>query len=95
MLEGVVSQQLIPRRDGSGVVPAVEVMVVTPAIRNLIREGKPYQINSLIQTGSNSGMQSLEANLAKLVMDGVITKDDAMIRAADPQTLFQMMNKRW
>jgi Tfp pilus assembly pilus retraction ATPase PilT len=40
-------------------------------------------------------MQSLEANLAKLVMDGVITKDDAMIRAADPQTLFQMMNKRW
>jgi twitching motility protein PilT len=95
VLEGVVSQQLIPRRDGSGVVPAVEVMVVTPAIRNLIREGKPYQINSLIQTGSNSGMQSLEANLAKLVMDGVITKDDAMIRAADPQTLFQMMNKRW
>ena len=95
VLEGVVSQQLIPRRDGSGVVPAVEVMVVTPAIRNLIREGKPYQINSLIQTGSNSGMQSLEANLAKLVMDRVITKDDAMIRAADPQTLFQMMNKRW
>lgn len=95
VLEGVVSQQLIPRRDGSGVVPAVEVMVVTPAIRNLIREGKPYQINSMIQTGTSSGMQSLEANLAKLVSDGIITQDDAMVRAADPQILFQMINKRW
>ena len=95
VLEGVVSQQLIPRRDGSGVVPAVEVMVVTPAIRNLIREGKPYQINSMIQTGTSSGMQSLEANLAKLVSDGIITQEDAMVRAADPQILFQMINKRW
>jgi len=95
VLEGVISQQLIPKRDGSGVVPAVEVMVVTPAIRNLIREGKPYQINSMIQTGTSSGMQSLEATLAKLVADGVITQEDAMIRAADPQILFQMISKRW
>ncbi len=95
VLEGVISQQLIARRDGSGVVPAIEVMVVTPAIRNLIREGKPYQINSMIQTGSSSGMQSLENNLAQLVSDGIISQDDAMIRAADPQILYQMLNKRW
>ncbi len=95
VLEGVISQQLIPKRDGSGVIPAVEVMVVTPAIRNLIREGKPYQINSMIQTGTSSGMQSLEMTLAQLVSDGVISQDDAMIRAADPQILFQMLNKRW
>lgn len=95
VLEGVISQQLIPRRDGSGVVPAIEVMVVTPAIRNLIREGKPYQINSMIQTGSSSGMQSLENTLAQLVSDGIISQDDAMIRAADPQILYQLINKRW
>ena len=95
MLEGVVSQQLIPKRDGSGVVPAVEVMVATPAIRNLIREGKPYQINSMIQTGSSSGMQSLENTLAQLVSNGVISQDEAMLRAADPQILYQLINKRW
>jgi twitching motility protein PilT len=95
VLEGVISQQLIPRRDGNGVVPAIEVMIVTPAIRNLIREGKPYQINSMIQTGSSNGMQSLEATLAQLVQEGVISQEDAMIRAVDPQILFQMINKRW
>lgn len=95
VLEGVISQQLIPRRDGSGVVPAIEVMVATPAIRNLIREGKPYQINSMIQTGSSSGMQSLENTLAQLVSDGVISQDEAMLRAADPQMLYQLINKRW
>ncbi len=95
VLEGVISQQLIPKRDGSGVVPAIEVMVATPAIRNLIREGKPYQINSMIQTGSSSGMQSLENTLAQLVSDGIISQDDAMIRAADPQILYQLINKRW
>lgn len=95
VLEGVISQQLIPKRDGTGVVPAVEVMIATPAIRNLIREGKPYQINSMIQTGTSNGMQSLEANLARLVTDGVISQEEAMIRASDPQILFQMISKRW
>jgi twitching motility protein PilT len=95
VLEGVISQQLLPKRDGTGVVPAIEVMVATPAIRNLIREGKPYQINSMIQTGSSTGMQSLESNLAQLVSDGIISQDDAMIRASDPKTLYQMISKRW
>ena len=95
VLEGVISQQLIPKRDGSGIVAAIEVMVVNSAIRNLIREGKPYQINSIIQTSSSIGMQSLEANLAQLCTDGVITQDDAAIRASDPQIFFQLLNKRW
>lgn len=95
VLEGVISQQLVPKRDGSGIVAAIEIMVVNPAIRNLIREGKPYQINSMIQTGTGSGMQSMEANLAKLVIDGIISHEDAMIRAGDQQILFQLLNKRW
>lgn len=95
VLEGVISQQLIPRRNGSGIIAAIEVMVVNSAIRNLIREGKPFQINSIIQTSSSIGMQSLEANLAQLCMDGVITQEDAAMRASDPQIFFQLLNKRW
>ena len=95
VLEGVVSQQLIPKRDGSGIAVAVEVMLVNAAIRNLIREGKPYQINSTIQTSSNIGMQSMEANLAQLCAEGVITQEDALIRASDSQLFYQLLNKRW
>lgn len=95
VLEGVVSQQLIPKRDGTGVVVATEVMVVNPAIRNLIREGKPYQINSILQTSAAAGMSTLDANLAQLYGAGVITQDEALLRAQDPQIFFQMTNKRW
>lgn len=95
VLEGVVSQQLVPKKDGTGIVAACEVMVVNPAIRNLIREGKPYQINSVIQTGSNLGMQTLEGSLAQLVNDGVVSFDDALVRASDAQYFFQLANKRW
>ncbi|HEX2947251.1 MAG TPA: type IV pilus twitching motility protein PilT [Clostridia bacterium] len=95
VLEGVISQQLLPRKDGTGVVAAIEIMLVNPAIRNLIREGKSYQINSIIQTSAASGMQSLEATLAQLVTDGIITQEDAAARASDPQILFQLLNKRW
>jgi len=95
VLEGVVSQQLIPRRDGKGVIAAVEVMIVNAAIRNLIREGKPYQINSVLQTSANIGMTTLDASLANLCTNGVITQEDALFRAQDQQIFFQMMNKRW
>ena len=95
VLEGVVSQQLVPKKDGTGIVLACEVMVVNPAIRNLIREGKPYQINSVIQTGTNLGMQTLEGCLAQLVNDGVVSFDDALVRALDAQYFFQLANKRW
>ena len=95
VLEGVVTQQMIPKKDGSGLVVACEVMVVNTAIRNLIREGKSYQINSVIQTGANVGMQTMESNLAELVGAGKITQDDAMLRAGDTQLLTQLLNRRW
>lgn len=91
VLEGVVSQQLIPRTDKNGLVLATEVLVVNPAIRNLIREGKHYQINSLIQTGSISGMHSLEKNLADLCKQGIIGKDDARLKAHDIQLFNEYM----
>jgi len=95
VLEGVVTQQMIPKKDGSGVAVACEVMVVNNAIRNLIREGKPYQINSIIQTSSNVGMQTMESSLAEYVASGVISQEDAALRASDPQLLTQLLNRRW
>lgn len=85
VLEGVVTQHLIPRKDGKGLVLACEIMMVTPAIRNLIREGKHYQINNLIQGGRSEGMHSLERELAKLCKNGVLDVDEARLRAHDPQ----------
>ena len=95
VLEGVVSQQMIPRKDNSGVAVACEVMIVNNAIRNLIREGKPYQINSIIQTGTAVGMQTMEASLARLVVQGAISQEDAMLRATDTQLLTQLLNRGW
>lgn len=85
ILEGVITQHLIPRKDGKGLVLATEIMIMTPAIRNLIREGKHYQINNLIQGGKSSGMHSLERELATLCNDGIIDVDEARLRAHDPQ----------
>ncbi|MDR1560227.1 MAG: type IV pilus twitching motility protein PilT [Clostridiales bacterium] len=94
VLEGVVSQQLLPRIDASGMVAACEVMVVTPAVRNLIREGKHYQVNSIIQTGQSQGMQLLESDLAELVNSGAVSLDEALLRAQDQQLLKQFLNRR-
>jgi twitching motility protein PilT len=94
VLEGVVSQQLAPRIDKAGLVAACEVMIVNPAIRNLIREGKHYQVSSIIQTGQSQGMQLLEADLAQLVNAGVISPDEAVLRAQDQQLLNQFLSRR-
>lgn len=72
-LLGVVSQKLLPQSGGQGLVPAVEVMISTPAIKNLIREGKTHQIYSSIQTGSKYGMQTMESSIVKLQQKGLIS----------------------
>ena len=73
-LQGVVSQLLLPTKDQKGRVAALEIMVATVAIRNLIREGKTHQMPSSIQTGTQLGMQSLEQALRNLVMQGRIER---------------------
>jgi twitching motility protein PilT len=84
-LRGVVSQTLIPKADGIGRVAARELMVVTPAIANLIREGKTHQIYSAIETGAKFGMSSLDRALLQLVQEGTITSDDAVAKAHNPE----------
>jgi twitching motility protein PilT len=77
-LVGVVSQRLLPRVDKQGLIPAVEVMISTPAIKNLIREGKTHQIYSSIQTGSKYGMQTMESSIQDLFERGLIGPDQNM-----------------
>lgn len=94
VLEGIVSQQLVPRIDRQGLITASEVMFVNTAIRNLIREGKHYQINNIIQTGQAQGMQLLEADLARLCNNGMISKEEAVHRAGEPLLLNQFLDRR-
>lgn len=81
--EGVISQQLIKTIDGRNRVAALEVMVTTPAIRNLIRENKTYQIQNIIQTSSKIGMQSMDQELVNLFRQGRISKESALSRCTD------------
>jgi twitching motility protein PilT len=74
VIVGIISQILVPRREG-GRAAAMEILVGTPAIKNLIRENKSYQIPSLVQTGTEFGMQTLDQSLIKLYRDGIINKD--------------------
>ena len=78
VLNAVVTQQLLPTINGQGRVAALEVMIATPAVQNLIRENKGHQINSLIQTGTQVGMQSLNMCLASLCRQRTISKETAL-----------------
>jgi twitching motility protein PilT len=84
-LEGVVAQSLLPSKDGKGRVAALEVLVGVPALRNLIREDKTAQILSVIQTGAQHGMQSLDQSLRDLVMQGRLSRHEAMKKSSNPK----------
>lgn len=88
-LVAVVSQTLVPRKDGSGRVAGFEIMVSTPAIRNLIREGKTYQIISEIQTGARYGMKLLDDHLRELYEQGLISYESMLDASYDPRELSQ------
>ncbi len=85
-LKAVISQTLM-KKIGGGRVAAHEIMIGTPAIRNLIREDKIAQMYSAIQTGQNVGMQTLDQNLKTLLGSGVVAKDEAQRKAANPEAL--------
>jgi len=90
-LQGVVTQQLLPTQDGAGRCVAAEVLVPTPAVRNLIREGKTHQIYSTMQTGGAQGMQTMDAALAGLVRNGRITRQLAESRSGTPEELRRLL----
>lgn len=91
-LVSIVSQQLMARAGTTGRIPAIEIMIASPAIRNLIREAKTHQITSMIQTSGNMGMFTMDQNLRDLYLKGFITLEDAMSRCQNPEELRKMIN---
>jgi twitching motility protein PilT len=92
-LRAVVSQTLMKKADGSGRVAALEIMIGVPAVRNLIREAKIHQIPSIMQTGTQYGMQTLDQILVELVTKRVVTMEEAMTKTTNPD-LFKNMQRR-
>ncbi len=90
-LQGIVTQQLLPTADGTGRAVATEVLIPTPGVRNLIREGKTHQIYSALQTGGQFGMQTMDASLAHLVREQKITRELAEARSSTPEELRRLM----
>ena len=93
VLEGVVTQVLLPKAKGRGRVAATEVMICTPAIRAVIRDEKIHQIYSLMQAGKKHGMQTMNDAFQVLYMQGMITKEEAVKRSADPKEFLRAVGE--
>ena len=92
VLQGIISQQLIPKKDVEGRVGALEIMIVTSAIQNLIREGKTHQIESSVQTGGKYGMRTMDMALVDLYKKGEISYESAVTYSVDKEMLIRMMS---
>ena len=90
-IQGIVTQQLLSRASGPGRVAACEILVATPAVRNLVREGKSHQIYNAMQAGAKFGMQSMDQALADLVKGGIITRQMAEVRCANVEDLRRLI----
>jgi twitching motility protein PilT len=90
ILMAICSQRLVPTI-GGGRVAAAEVLIATPAVRNIIREGKSHQLDAVIQTGADKGMQSMDRTLVSLIRSGTITYDDAKTFAIDLEEFERLM----
>lgn len=85
-LQAVIAQILLPRKDGAGRVPAVELLIATPAVSNLIRTKKTHQLYTALQTGGQYGMRAMNQALAELVKKGLVSFETALSRATDPHS---------
>jgi len=90
-LRAVIAQQLLPRASGSGLVPALEIMLAAPGIRNLIRKGETHQLYSIMQTGGQSGMQTMNQCLRDMVNANLITAEVAEAHSPDSEELRRMI----
>jgi twitching motility protein PilT len=92
-IRGIVAQQLVKTIDGTGRAGAVEIMTGTPAVRNLIREGKTFQLHSVIQTAVKEGMQTLDQSLRELLRAGRVTMEEAMKKVSDKEAFLKLLNE--
>lgn len=86
-IRAVISQQLLPKKDGTGLVPAVEVMLTNGTIKKLIHENKISKLPAAIELGANEGMQTFNQSLLKLIKDGTITEETAFAKSPNPDSL--------
>lgn len=94
VLEGIICQQLLPKKTGGGRVLAIEILIPNPAIRNLIREDKIHQIYSMMQTGqAKFGMQTMNQSLLDLYQRGLISYEDALTRSPVPEEMINMLQR--
>ena len=93
-LRGVISQQLLPRKDGTGVLPAYEVLLVTTAVANMIRKDEIHQLGTAMLTGKSNGMVVLDDSLRFLVDRGLVDASEAMARAANPKDFEKYLGRR-
>lgn len=91
VLQGVVSQQLLRTRDNYSRIAAVEVLIATPAVRNIIREGKTHQLLSVMQAGAKHGMQTMDQAIVNLLKRGLISRDMALSRASNPTEMEKLL----
>ena len=91
-LQGIVAQQLLARVDQQGRVAALEILIATPAVRNIIREGKTHQLTSVIQTGAKFGMQPMDIALRDLYRRGTVSYAEALMHAIDEETFARLAN---
>jgi twitching motility protein PilT len=91
-LQGIMSQQLIPKKDGKGLALAMELLVATPAIRNIIRKGSTQDIYSMVELGTQYGMVSMDTSIARLFKQNLITKEEAIAYAINRERLEKILS---
>jgi twitching motility protein PilT len=91
-LQAIIAQQLIPRIDGKGLIGAFELLVVTPAIRNIIRKGTTQDVYSMMELGSQFGMQTMDSNLRDLYKSKIISREEALNYAISRERMEKMLS---
>ncbi|MFH0846508.1 MAG: type IV pilus twitching motility protein PilT [Chloroflexota bacterium] len=91
VIEAVISQALLPRATGKGRIAAFEILMGTSPVRNLIREGKTFELANAMQLGSRDGMQTLNQALADLVKKGLVTQEEALTKSSSPERLLRLI----
>jgi twitching motility protein PilT len=93
-LRAVIAQKLLPKKESKGVIPAVEMLIATPAVRNLIRKAQTHELYSVLQISSQQGMQSMDDELFKLYSKGVISSDIAVSHVRDQSSFDKLIKER-
>ncbi|PIS29369.1 type IV pili twitching motility protein PilT [Candidatus Saganbacteria bacterium CG08_land_8_20_14_0_20_45_16] len=91
-LQGIVSQQLIPKKENQGLALAMEILVTTPAIRNIIRKGSSQEIYSMIELGAQQGMIPMDNSIRDLARKGIISKDEALLHSINRERMEKMLS---